>query len=108
MSELDECRRSGGSVKCNPLKDKIRDWDESWNWLGRITIEYNWKYRQRVCSKCPREAQIKWDCHRINKFRLVNGKLIQETHCRKLKRARANKLRNHIKHVLALYPFCES
>lgn len=96
------------SFKCNTLQDRVRDWDESWNWLGRITIEYNWKYRQKICLKCPRETQVKLDCYRVNRFRFINGKWVQETHCSKLRRARANRLRNHVKHVFELYPFSKS
>jgi len=91
-------------TSCNPLKDRIQDYDEAWNWLGRRVTEYNWKYRVKVCSKCPLETQQKLGCHKVDNFRIISGKKIQETHCIKLQKARANRLRNHIKHVVAMNP----
>lgn len=88
---------------CNPLKERIQDYDESWDWLGRLAIEYNWKYRKKICTKCTRQEELK--CHKIDNFRIIDNVKIQETHCSKLENARANKLRNHVKHVLALNPF---
>jgi Tfp pilus tip-associated adhesin PilY1 len=95
-------------TSCNPLKEKIQDYDESWNWLGRRAIEYNWEYRKKICSKCSLETQQKLNCYKANNFRIINGKKIQETHCSKLEKARTNKLRNHIKHVFELDPFSKS
>lgn len=93
---------------CNPLKERIQDYDESWNWLGRRAIAYNWEYRQKICSKCSLETQKKLNCYKVNNFRIINGTKIQETHCSKLEKARASKLRNHIKHVFKLDPFSKS
>lgn len=90
---------------CNPLKDRIQDYDESWNWLGRQAIEYNWKYRKMICTKCPLEVQEKLNCYKVDNYRIIDGLKIQETHCSKLEKARASKLRNHVKHVFALDPF---
>ena len=93
---------------CNPLKDRIQDYDESWNWLGAKAIEYNWEYRRKICSKCPIEIQKKLDCHRVDNYRIIGGTKVQETHCSKLEKARSNKLRTHVKHVFALDPFAKS
>jgi len=87
------------------LKDKIQDYDEVWNWLGRHAIEYNWQYRKKICTKCPLKTQKKLNCLRVDNYRIIDGIEIQETHCSKLEKARANKLRNHVKHVLAINPF---
>ncbi len=96
------------STSCNPLEQKIQDYDEAWNWLGRRAIEYNWQYRKKICSKCPLETQKKLQCVKFDNYKIIEGVKIQETHCSKLQKARANKLRNHIKHVFALDPFAKN
>lgn len=98
----------GLRTSCNPLQDRIQDYDEAWNWLGRRVKEYNWEYRARVCTKCPLEIQQKLRCHKVDNFEVINGQKIQETHCIKLRRARANRLRNHIRHVFKMNPFLKS
>jgi hypothetical protein len=97
--------RNPFTISCNPLKEKIQDYDESWNWLGRKAIEYNWEYRKKICSKCSLETKKKLECYKVDNFQIIEGVKIQETHCSKLEKARANKLRNHVKHVFALDPF---
>lgn len=92
-------------TSCNPFKDRVQDYDEAWNWLGRRVTEYDWQYRLKICSKCPLETQQKLKCFRVNNFKTINGIQVQETHCIKLQKARAKKLRNHIKHVFAMDPF---
>ncbi len=99
---------TGYPTSCNPFEERIQDYDEAWDWLGRIAIEYNWQYRKKICSKCTLETQEKLDCYRVNNYRIIDSIKIQETHCSKLERARANKLRNHVKHVFALDPFNKS
>lgn len=91
--------------RMSTLKDKIQDYDEAWNTLGRMAINFNWNYRQRVCLKCPLEQQQKRKCFRVDNYRTINDKVIQETHCDWLQRARANKLRKHVKAVFNMNPF---
>jgi len=88
----------------NPLGERLKDYDEAWSWLGRISIEYNWNYRKRICTKCPTEVQKKLNCFRVDNYKVTDGVKIQETHCSKLENARENKMRNHVKHVFALDP----
>lgn len=92
-------------TSCNTINERIQDYDEVWNWLGHIAIEYNWKYRKKICSVCPLETRQKLHCQKIENYRIVDSVKIQETHCSKLEKSRANKLRNHVRHVLALDPF---
>jgi hypothetical protein len=93
---------------CNPFKDRVQDHDEAWNWLGRHAIEYNWQYRKKICLKCSLETQNILNCMRFDNYQVIDGVKIQETHCSKLENARAKKLRNHVKHVLALNPLTKS
>lgn len=92
-------------VSFDPFKERLQDYDEAWNWLGRLVTQYNWQYRKKICSKCPLTTQQKLKCHKVNNFKIIDGVKIQETHCSKLQKARANKLRNHVKHVFAMNPF---
>lgn len=92
-------------TQCNPMKDRMQDMHEAWNWLGRITIAYDWKYRKKICAKCPLETQKRLECYRVDNFEMVDGERIQETHCSKLERARENRLRNHVNHVFEMSPF---
>ena len=76
--------------------------DNAFQVLGDESIEYNWKYRQRICVKCPIETQKKLECHKVDNYRIVSGVEIQETHCSKLEKARANKFRSRVKSVWRL------
>ena len=105
---LPSSTNSNLSISCNPLKERIQDYDESWNWLGRKAIEYNCGYRKKICLKCSLETQKKLECYKVNNYKIIDGVKIQETHCSKLEKSRANKLRNHVKHVFALDPFTKS
>jgi hypothetical protein len=57
--------------------------------LKRALLDYNWEYRRKICVKCTAEQQIKLHCLKVDNF--VGG--IQETHCRKLVRARTEKFK---------------
>ena len=95
--------------KFNVFKERMQDWDESWQWIGRHMIKYDWNYRKKICTKCPLETKKKWKCYTSpNSSKIIDGVKIQKTYCKKLKNARANKFRNHIKHALALNPFLKS
>jgi len=76
--------------------------DNAFQVLGDESIEYNWKYRQKICVKCPIETQKKLECYKVDNYRIVSGVEIQETHCSKLERARANKFRSRVKSVWRL------
>ena len=52
-------------------------------------LEYNWKYRYKICTKCTRQKEL--NCLKVDNYRMIKGKEIQETHCRKLIQARTAK-----------------
>ena len=37
-----------------------------------MAIEYNWKYRKKICSKCPLETQKRLNCYRVDNFRIID------------------------------------
>lgn len=92
----------------NPFKERMQDYDEAWQWLTRHVIQYDWNYRKKICTKCSLETQEKLKCFKVNNFKIIDGVKIQKTYCSKLKKARANKFRNHIKHVFAMNPFLKA
>lgn len=73
---------------------------EQWINIGQILKEemlaYNWKYRAKICLQCPLETQKRLDCKRFNNYRMIKGQRIQETHCKKLIKARTAKFKNRI------------
>ena len=70
--------------------------------LKKEMLEYNWQYRHKICSKCSKEQQKQLQCHKVDRF--VNG--IQETHCKKLIRARTKKFKKKIDSLLEINPLC--
>ena len=74
--------------------------NNEWSILGEEAIEYNWKYRSKICVKCPLETQKKLNCIRFDNYRIIKGLEIQESHCKKLENARASKFRNRMKSLL--------
>ena len=79
--------------------------DNAFQVLGDESIEYNWKYRQRICVKCPIETQKKLECHKVDNYRIVSGVEIQETHCSKLEKARVQKFRGRMNNLLNMASF---
>ena len=92
----------------NPFEERMQDYDEAWTWLTNHVIQYDWNYRKKICTKCQLETQEKLKCFRVNSFKIIDGVKIQKTYCSKLKKARANKFRNHIKHVFAMNPLLKT
>jgi len=90
------------------FEERMKDYDEAWQWLTRHVIQYDWNYRKKICTKCPLETQEKLKCFKVNNFKIIDGVKIQKTYCSKLKKARAKKFKNHIKHVLAMNPFLKT
>lgn len=82
------------------LHSQIADWHEEGFNIQKAFTEYNWEYRNKVCTKCTEEEKVKYQCFKVNNF--VNG--IQETHCRKLVRARTKKLGKKIEEFILLHP----
>lgn len=78
---------------------QITSWQKKSRELKDEMLDYNWEYRKKVCAKCPIETQIRLNCHKIDNFK--NG--IQETHCKKLIRARTKKFRKKIDGLLLSY-----
>ena len=83
------------------IKNQIKKYPEI-NSLLTITKNIFKKQIQEL------ETQKKLECYKVDNYRTIKGIKIQETHCSKLEKARANKLRNHVKHVFALDPFTKS
>ncbi|MGI0073372.1 MAG: hypothetical protein ACREA3_06140 [Nitrosotalea sp.] len=83
------------------IHSRLEDWQEEGLRLKKELLDYNWQYRKKICIKCPMEQKIKLNCHKVNNF--VDG--IQETHCRKLIRARTQKFRKQINEFLDLHPY---
>ena len=75
--------------------------DEKFIDLKQALLNYNWKYREKICTKCPPEQQKERECFRVAySFRMINGKVIQETHCKWLIKARSRKFGNIINKLL--------
>ena len=96
--------RTNPALQSDPFSQRLQDYDEIWEWLTYHTIQYDWKYRRKICTKCPLETQQKLKCYKANEFKIIDGMKIQKTYCSKLKKARSNKFRNHIHHVLNMNP----
>jgi len=92
----------------DPFAERMKDYDEAWQWITHHVIQYDWNYRKNICTKCPLETQKKLKCFKVNDFKIIDDVKIQKTYCSKLKKARAKKFRNHIKHVFAMSPFLKT
>ena len=92
----------------DPFKERIQDQNEAWEWLTYHVIQYDWEYRKKICTKCELETQEKLKCQKINNFKIMDGVKIQKTYCSKLKKARSNKFKNHIKHVFNMNPLLKN
>lgn len=85
-------------IKFNLINNK-------WHELSEEVLDYNWKYRLKICSKCPLKTQQKLRCYKINNFKIIKNIRIQETHCSKMEKARANKFRNKMKILFDITDF---
>jgi len=92
----------------DPFEERMKDYDEAWQWLTYHVIQYDWNYRKKICINCSLETQEKLNCSKVDTFKFIDGIKIQKTYCSKLKKARANKFRNHIKHVFTLSPLLKT
>jgi len=82
------------------IVDEIREWHKVGLILKEEMLDYNWEYRKKHCFKCsPIEKSIH-KCFEVNKF--VNG--VQETHCKKMIKARTQKFRKKINAFLDSHP----
>jgi hypothetical protein len=82
--------------------------DNAFHTLKDESIEYNWKYRQKICVNCiGTKQQQDRDCYmpKDGKVRVINNVLIPETHCDHLINARANKFRGRVDNLLNLAHF---
>lgn len=101
-------QKDTSALTFDPFEERIRDYDEAWKWLTYHVIQYDWSYRKKICSKCTLETQEKLKCFKVDTFKIIDSVKIQKTYCSKLKKARANKFRNHIKHVFTMSPFLKT
>ena len=91
-----------GSSKILPVEVSIdiQAWHTQGTSLKEAMIDFNWEYRQKVCSKCPLEMQQKLHCMKFPNYK--DG--IQETHCKKLIQARTRKFKKNIEGFLESHP----
>lgn len=82
------------------LQERITDWHEEGNHIQKLLSDYDWNYRKKICTKCPLETQQKLNCLRVNNFQ--DG--VQETHCKKMDRARTEKYRKTILKFINFHP----
>ena len=80
------------------------DWLEEGTHIQKLLREYNWNYREKICTKCPLEIQKKLKCIKVNNFQ--NG--IQETYCKKMTKARSGKFRKIILKYMDFHPSSNS
>ena len=69
--------------------NRMLDWFEEGTHIQDLVDRYEWKYRKKICTKCPASKQKELNCLKIDNYR--DG--IQETYCDKMTRARGNKFR---------------
>lgn len=77
-------------------------WHNEGSGLKEELESYNWEYRFKICSKCPFEVQKKRGCIQGRKFKKIHGKILQETYCDWLIKARTKKFKNKINAFLNL------
>ena len=82
------------------LQARIIDWHEEGEHIKKLLLDYDWEYRKKICTNCPLETQQKLRCLRVNNFK--DG--IQETHCKKMDRARTQKYRKIIMNFINFHP----
>lgn len=82
------------------LRERIIDWHEEGEHIKKLLLDYDWDYRRKVCTKCPLTTQRKLKCFRVNNFK--DG--IQETHCKKMDKARTQKYRKTIMKFINFHP----
>jgi len=86
--------------KMENLQERITDWHEEGEHIKKLLLDYDWEYRKKICTKCPIEIQQKLKCFRVNNFE--SG--IQETHCKKMDRARTQKYRKTMMNFINFHP----
>ena len=82
------------------LRERIIDWHEEGEHIKKLLLDYDWDYRRKVCTKCPLTTQRKLKCFRVNNFKDE----IQETHCKKMDKARTQKYRKTIMKFINFHP----
>lgn len=86
------------------LQARIIDWHEEGEHVKKLLLGYDWEYRKKICTKCPLETKQKLRCFSVNNFK--DG--IQETHCKKMHRARTQKYRKTIMNFINFHPLRNS
>ena len=89
-----------GSSIGNTFDNRYVDWQEEGSYIQKIIRQYNWEYREKICSKCPIEKQQKLNCVKIDNFK--NG--IQETYCSKMTKSRSKKFKKIILKYMDFHP----
>jgi len=94
-------KQSPLSVKSNnPQILQVDEWrKQGWSIVDNMEI-YEWNYRKKICSKCPKKKQRELNCFKVENF--VDD--IQETYCDKLENARTQKFSKAIDEFFFGYP----
>lgn len=86
------------------LQGRITDWHEEGEHVKKLLLDYDWKYRKKICSKCSAETRKKLRCFKVDNFK--DG--VQETHCKKMEKARTQKHRKTILNFINFHPLGKS
>ena len=87
-------------MQSSNLDHRVLDWKEEGTHIQKILLDYDWKYRKKICEKCPVETQKKLECFKVDNF----NEGIQETHCKKMSKARTQKYRKLITNFIQFHP----
>ena len=79
--------------------------DNKFHGLKEELLDYDWKYRLKICSKCPLETQKKLQCFKVDNFKIIDNIQVQETHCSKMDKARVQKFRGRMNNLLNMASF---
>lgn len=79
---------------------RIIDWQEEGNHIKKLLIDYDWEYREKICTKCSLETKQELRCFKVDNFK--DG--IQETHCKKMNKARTQRYRKIIMNFIDFNP----
>lgn len=82
------------------LRARIIDWYEEGNHIKKLLLDYDWEYRKKVCTKCSLETRQELRCFRVDNFKDE----IQETHCKKMDKARTQKYRKTMMNFIDFNP----
>ncbi|RNJ77437.1 MAG: hypothetical protein EB830_02005 [Nitrosopumilus sp. H13] len=77
---------------------RIVDWEEEGDHLLQILRKYEDGYREKICSRCNMEQQVKRKCIKMH----INGKIL--TYCDHMRKAKSSKFKKEIHHHMFSHP----